>query len=137
MTRLNFWPVGRRVVVNSTAPESMQGRTGTIVGELDKHPRFTLTIVAFDGDETPNSVYDVSLLTPLTKEPLDMQAAQRYRDYVASHNARRRAKTEAIESILRKWESEDGTPLDLETARCLGGNWTPAQIESVWRELYA
>jgi hypothetical protein len=41
-----------------------------------------------------------------------------------------------ITELLRQWESADGLPLALETARCLGGNWTPAQIESVWRELY-
>lgn len=40
-------------------------------------------------------------------------------------------------SILRGWEDEDGNPLDLETARCLGGNWTPDEIEEVWDELYS
>jgi hypothetical protein len=41
-----------------------------------------------------------------------------------------------IEMVLLRWESDDGTPLALETAKCLGGNWTPAEIESVWREMY-
>lgn len=42
-----------------------------------------------------------------------------------------------IEALLRQWESEDGTPLDLETAKCLGGSWTPGEIEVVWRRIYA